>query len=59
MNAETALTIMGVLDEAEHLLGQIRLRQEPIRPDTLSRNREILEEARRRLADVAEVQATA
>lgn len=59
MDADTALTIMSVLDEAEDLLGQVRLREGPIRPDTLSRNRAILEEARRRLAGLAEVQATA
>lgn len=59
MDADTALTIMSVLDEAEHLLGQIRLREGPIRPDTLSRNRAILDEARRCLAGVAEVQAMA
>lgn len=52
MDVDTAFAIMSALDEAEGLLGQIRFHEGPISSETLHRNREILDEARRRLDQV-------
>lgn len=49
MDVDTAFAIMSVLDEAEGLLGQIRFHDGPICQETLHRQRELLDEARRRL----------
>lgn len=49
MDVDTAFAMMSALDEAEGLLGQIRFHDGRICQETLHRQRELLDEARRRL----------
>lgn len=56
MDMETAVSVMNALDEAERLLGQMRLHGGVgIGRDVLDRNRELLEQAHRCL-DAAHVE---
>lgn len=52
MDANTALSIMESLDQAEDLLRRMRLRDGYAGNDMLVRNRELLDAARRRLEQV-------
>lgn len=50
MDMDTAVTVLNTLDEAERILGEIRLRNgSGASREFLSRNRELLEQARRHL----------
>lgn len=49
MDADTAVTIMEALDQAEALLNRVHLRDGYAGRDTLARNRELLNAARLRL----------
>lgn len=52
MDANTALSIMESLDQAEELLRRMRLRGGHAGNDMLARNRELLDAARHRLEQV-------
>lgn len=53
MDMDTAFNVLNTLDEAERILGEIRLHNgHGTSREFLSRNRELLEEARRRLENV-------
>ncbi|HYF89823.1 hypothetical protein [Azospirillum sp.] len=52
MDANTAMSIMESLDQAEDLLRRMRLRDGYAGNDMLARNRELLDAARRRLEQV-------
>lgn len=53
MDIDTAVTVLHTLDEAERILGEMRLRCGiGIGSDVIARNRELLDEARHQL-DVA------
>ncbi|WP_044549797.1 hypothetical protein [Azospirillum lipoferum] len=52
MDANTAMSIMETLDQAEDLLRRMRLRDGYAGNDMLARNRELLDAARRRLEQV-------
>ncbi|MFP5515689.1 MAG: hypothetical protein ACLGJC_21725 [Alphaproteobacteria bacterium] len=52
MDANTALSIMESLDQAEDLLRRMRLRDGHAGNDMIARNRELLDAARRRLEQV-------
>lgn len=52
MDANTALSIMETLDQAEDLLRRMRLHDGHAGNDFLARNRELLDAARRRLEQV-------
>ncbi|KAA0581302.1 hypothetical protein FZ983_10220 [Azospirillum sp. B21] len=52
MDANTAMSIMESLDQAEDLLRRMRLREGYSGNDMLARNRELLDAARRRLEQV-------
>ncbi|KAA0598581.1 hypothetical protein J2848_001053 [Azospirillum lipoferum] len=56
MDADTALTIMEALDQAEALLNRMHLRDGYAGRDTLARNRELLDAARDRLQQVHSVE---
>ncbi|MGA1859986.1 hypothetical protein VH569_28715 [Azospirillum sp. 11R-A] len=56
MNADTALTIMEALDQAEALLNRVHLRDGYAGRDTLARNRELLNAARNRLDQVHSIE---
>ncbi|MBY6266180.1 hypothetical protein EI613_30350 [Azospirillum sp. 412522] len=56
MDADTALTIMEALDQAEALLNRMHLRDGYAGRDTLARNRELLNAARDRLERVHSVE---
>ncbi|WP_042695494.1 hypothetical protein [Azospirillum sp. B506] len=56
MDADTALTIMEALDQAEALLNRVQLRDGYAGRDTLARNRELLDAARDRLEKVHSVE---
>ncbi|CAO3352697.1 hypothetical protein ABNQ39_06160 [Azospirillum sp. A26] len=56
MNADTALTIMEALDQAEALLNRVHLRDGYAGRDTLARNRELLNAARNRLEQVHSIE---
>jgi len=49
MDADTAWAIMTSLDEAEELLRRVHLRDGQAGANALSQNRDLLDEARRRL----------
>lgn len=55
MDANTAMSIMETLDQAEDLLRRMRLRDGYAGNDMLARNRELLDAARRRLEQVHSV----
>lgn len=56
MDADTAVTIMEALDQAEALLNRVHLRDGYAGRDTLARNRELLNAARRRLDQVHSIE---
>jgi hypothetical protein len=58
MDADTALTIMEALDQAEALLNRVHLRDGYAGHDTLARNRELLDAARHRLEQVHSIEET-
>ena len=56
MDIETAVSVLNTLDEAERILGEIRLHNgQGASREFLSRNRELLDEARRRLENAHEM----
>lgn len=58
MDADTAMSIMESLDQAEDLLRRMRLRDGYAGNDMLARNRELLDAARRRLEQVHSIAGT-
>jgi hypothetical protein len=58
MDANTAMSIMESLDQAEDLLRRMRLRDGYAGNDMLARNRELLDAARRRLEQVHSIAGT-
>lgn len=56
MDADTALSIMESLDQAEALLRRIRLRDGQAGGDALARNRELLNAARHRLEQIHSIE---
>jgi hypothetical protein len=56
MDIETAVSVLNTLDEAERILGEIRLHNgHGASREFFSRNRELLDEARRRLENAHEM----
>ncbi|WP_448205814.1 hypothetical protein [Azospirillum sp. sgz302134] len=56
MDMDTAITVLNTLDEAERILGEVRLHNGAgACREMISRNRELLEEARHRLEAAQEL----
>ncbi len=56
MDMDTAFNVLNTLDEAERILGEIRLHNgHGASREFLSRNRELLEEARRHLENAQDM----